>query len=66
MPSAETLSEVPVPLNFPELVIRNEEQLDNLVHSCISLLTFTVPQYCNMKPSQGNETRDVMLEIFRR
>lgn len=69
VPSEEALGKIQESLKtklvFHKILIQNEEQLNQLIYTCISQLIYAAPLYCNMKKDQEIEARDTVMEILR-
>jgi hypothetical protein len=65
-PTPEALAKAKLKVKLPKIVISNENQHDSLMNCCISILTYSSPDFCNLKREQGIAARNVMLKVFSR
>lgn len=52
-------------LEFPKIVICDVEQMNNLIHTCLSVLINSIPECCNEKKEQSLEVREIVLDVLR-
>lgn len=64
LPSQENRNSHDVVLDFPRISVRNSVQLDALISCCISVLTYSIPFYCNLKKELGKKVRNAVMQIF--
>lgn len=52
-------------LDIPKVIIDSNKELEKVMDCCISVLTHTVPEFCNMKREEGIKTRATIFEVLQ-